>query len=261
MATIPEQINNLRLQIGNNLALINGTREQGFLYSFYGDKVRYGCYVSNPSADKKTLVFDDSEAITQNPIVQSPPLRPEEYANIAIVYGEVFLLSNEDVPPLVLDDASFPSSGFSRNDIVYLFVGNSGSTVAIAEGSSTSGVPADPEIPRGAMAVARVVVDSTGITLIEDLRQFVVDGGGGTSDHNVLNNRNLDNQHSQSAITGLVAALADKALQSALQDHLDDKANPHEVTYTQAGGITTIEADTLPAGLEIGSLWIETNIT
>jgi len=259
MSTIVEQVNNLRLQIGNNLALINGTREQGFLYSFYGNKVRYGCYVSNNN--NKTITFDDSEALTQNPDVQIPPLRPEEYANIAIVYGEVFLMASSSENNIILDDQNFPSSGFTRNDIVYLFVGDSGASIGIMEGTSTSGSPVDPVIPRGSLKVARVKINSTGITLIEDLRSFVIDGGGGgTSDHNVLNNRDNTNQHPQSAITGLVDALAEKATILSLGGHTDNISNPHSVTYAQTGGITTIEADSLPGNLTVGSFWIQTNI-
>lgn len=226
MATLNEQIEKLRLQIANNLSLINGTREPGFLYSFYGDKTRYGCYVSKHDAN--TLHFDDSDPLTVNPNKIVPPLRPEEYANISIVYGEVFSNANDSTDPYVIDLTDpdypgYPSAGFTRNDIIYVFVGDSGSEIGIAFGNPSSGTPVDPTIPAGTMPVAQTVVGENGLVGDPvDLRQFATEGGGGTNDHSLLINRNLANQHSIASITNLQTELNAKALAQDLVDHEND---------------------------------------
>lgn len=260
MSTLVQQIERINVKVNNNLSLINGTRVPGFLYSFYGNVTKFGCFVNNPSDDKKTLVIDDADVLTENPDKKEPPLRVEEYANMSIVYGEVFLLSNKDSHNIVLDEAEFPSQGFTRNDIVYLFVGNSGPTTAISTGAASSGTPVDPATPKGSLPLARVTIDSTGIILIYDLRIFVTAGSEGTLLHNQLLNRDLDNQHTTAAIAGLDAQLAAKAPQTALDAHEADTSNSHQVTFEQTGGITTIEADTLPGSLRVGNFWIQTNV-
>ena len=265
MATINEQVNKLALQIANNLALINGGREPGFLYSFYGDKTRYGCYCVK--VDDDSFTFGDNDALTENPNKINPPLRPEEYANISIVYGEVYMtdysteaglktfnyLTDEGMP-------SYPSAGLTRNDLVYVFVGDSGSDEGIAFGEA-SATPVDPPIPAGSMAVARVVVGETGIVgTIVDLRVFATEGEGGTSFHNLLSNRQLDNQHPISAITDLQTTLDAKALAVDLTAHLNDLANPHVVTAVQLGAMQAYEQPTDPDPVEIGSIWIDTSV-
>lgn len=168
MSTITEQISALTLQVNSNLALINGGRKPGYLYAFFGDVVRYGCYVTN--SDTETIVFDDSESATENPNALATPLRIEEYENMALVYGEVFAISNTNAADIVLDSTEFPSSGYTRYDIIYIYVGTNGSTIARAEGAASTSTPTAPAIPRGAMSVARVTVGTSGITAVTDLR-------------------------------------------------------------------------------------------
>lgn len=53
----------------------------------------------------------------------------------------------------------------------------------------------------------------------------------GTGDHAVLSNRNIADQHSQSAITDLVSDQAQQDLN--LQNHVNDGGNPHNVQHSQ----------------------------
>lgn len=198
MSTINERINTLDLKVDSNLALINGGRKPGYLYAFYGDKVRYGCYVTN--SDTETIVFDDSESESENPNALATPLRIEEYENMALVYGEVFALSNANATDIVLDSAEFPSSGFSRYDIIYIYVGSNGPTIDRAEGASLA-TPVDPTIPRGSMSVARVTVDDTGITAVTDLRNVTSAEGGVTGSFESLDGKTI------TVVSGIITSI------------------------------------------------------
>ena len=57
-------------------------------------------------------------------------------------------------------------------------------------------------------------------------------GGGGTSDHRELTNRDAENQHPMSAITGLTAKLAEKAEKTEIPDVPDWAMKPNKPTYT-----------------------------
>lgn len=172
MSTINEQLDKLTLQVAANLAAINSLREQGLLYVFLGDVVKYGCYCH--ASDTQTLHFDDSDVATKNPNLVTPAKRTEEYPNIALTYGEVVLLDFPESSPKVFDYpvTDNPSAGFTRKDLVYVYFGDSGPNVAISQGVASNTVPVDPTPPLGTMTVARVTVGETGISLVEDLRTF-----------------------------------------------------------------------------------------
>ena len=270
MSTINQQVDKLGLQVASNLSLINGNREPGFLYSFYGDKVRYGCYVERDDLSSPNLLwFGDGDALTENPNRIAPPLRPEEYANVSIVYGEVYLTpySTVDDSLLVFDyltDASspgYPGAGFIRNDIWYVYVGDSGPDEGISYGEpiAAPGPAVDPEIPAGSMAVARIPMDENGISGTPvDLRTFTT--AVGVSEHQLLSNRSLANQHPISSISDLQTELDEKALQADLVAHTGDLANPHVVTAVQTGAMEAYEQATDPGSVPIGTVWIDTSV-
>lgn len=78
------------------------------------------------------------------------------------------------------------------------------------------------------------------------LTATVKDPVGGTMDHALLQNRDINDQHPLSAITGLVSALNGKLTAS----HGDDRENPHGVTAQQTGA----RPDTwMPTAEEVGA--------
>lgn len=69
-------------------------------------------------------------------------------------------------------------------------------------------------------------------------------GGGGTDDHSALLNRGLPDQHPQSAVTGLVADLGARALQSSLDAHTGAATGAHAasaVSVVPTGGLAATD--------------------
>lgn len=173
MATINEQLQKLTLQVANNLALINQLREQGWLYVFYGDSVKYGCEVTK--VDVQTIKFCDTT--NKNPNMITPAKRPEEYANVALVYGEVYFSDYPESNPLTisLDSGDNPGAGFIRSDLVYIYVADSGPNVSVLQGASIAspGPAVDPDIPKGGLTVARLNMTENGLETVDDLRVVI----------------------------------------------------------------------------------------
>lgn len=172
MSTINEQLQKLSLQIANNLALINALREQGWLYVFLGDGVKYGCEVTK--VDAQTAKFCDTT--NKNPNMITPALRPEEYANTALVYGEVYFSDYPESSPLTisLDAGDNPGAGFIRSDLVYIYVADSGPNVSVLQGAviASPGPAVDPVLPAGTLVVARMNMTESGLDTVDDLRTF-----------------------------------------------------------------------------------------
>lgn len=116
-----------------------------------------------------------------NPDGLSPPTRPEQYWNIANVYGEVWLRDQVNIGALtdsVPTITTAPSAGYNRYDVVYAYVTSLGSSIGIATGAAVAspGTPTVPAIPQGTLELAKVYVAGgvQGIvsTAITDLRNF-----------------------------------------------------------------------------------------
>lgn len=215
MATLPDQLTALRNDVTALRALLNGSRERGLFFALLGDRCVYGCKITEGTSSADMYLSLDGQATGDasnlNPYIASPAVRHEEYPNIALVYGEVFESENVNKADtsddsLLLSDAP-GTAGYGRYDIVYVYVGNSGPAIAIADGTASTacktdydtngldisafGSTYDPAIPTGALAIARVYVEygDTGIgnARIADIRSFAtrgvdVDIDGGTID-------------------------------------------------------------------------------
>lgn len=178
MASIPESITALNQQLGSLRSLIQGSRDQGMWYSFLGNQIVYGCKVVPASG-----MFLGLTGLVDhiNPDYNAAIIRPEQYPNIANVYGEVFLMPEQNLPTINntnLEITNVPATGVHRYDVVYIYVGVSGPSVAITKGTpvATGITPAVPTIPQGSVSIAKVLVvgGSTSISAgdITDTRNF-----------------------------------------------------------------------------------------
>ena len=183
MSSLADQINSLGARVNNLQALLLGARAPGLLYALTGSNCIFGCKVTQGySATDMILALDGAasgDTAHLNPDRNVSPVRHEQYSNIALIYGEVFLMADENVSALqdpALTITTAPGTGYNRYDIVYAYVGPSGPAVAIAAGNAVTGTPTDPSLPQGVLALARVHVAAnvTGIANadITDLRSF-----------------------------------------------------------------------------------------
>ena len=183
VVTTSAAIAGLSAQITGLQALLQGTRDKGLWYAIYGNSCIFGCQVtaSSPLAPSMYLALDgtlNSEYL--NPTLVTPnPTRPENYANIAVVYGEVALLDQQNTTTLnnaALVIGTAPGTGYSRIDVVYIYVGTQGPALGIAQGTSSAGAPTVPAIPAGTMALAQVAVGANATQIVNanitDLRNF-----------------------------------------------------------------------------------------
>ncbi len=185
MSTVTEQIVALETQIANLRALVQGSRYPGLFYAWIGNHNVFGCKITQGFSGTDMILALEGEASGDtahlNPDLSATPVRPEEYSNIANVYGEVFLSADKNVS-IIEDDAltvtTAPGTGYHRYDIVYSYVGAGGPAVAIAAGTAVlnASTPADPTLPAGVLQLARIHVEAsvTGIAnaKITDLRNF-----------------------------------------------------------------------------------------
>ena len=129
-----------------------------------------------------------------NPNGNSPPVRPEQYWNNALVYGEVFLRDQVNVGTLTdtnLTVTTAPGTGYHRYDAVYAYVTSAGATLGIAVGTAVTNAttPTLPSIPQGTMILAQIDVEANVPAIISsnitDLRNFTgrlkgIQGNAGT---------------------------------------------------------------------------------
>ena len=200
MSTIPQQIQALKNNITSLRAMINGVRDQGKLYAITGDYCVFGCKITQGSSATDMYLALDGQATGDeshlNPDIQSPPLRHEEYANIALIYGEVFELPNinktDTADASLLLESAPVTANYGRYDLVYAYVGQAGPAIGILTGTASAavktdftanGLDTDPypssfdgTLPHGTFPLARVYVQTgdTGIAnaRIADLRNF-----------------------------------------------------------------------------------------
>ena len=185
MATLATQIDNLNQQVVGLRSLVNGVRDQGLWYAMLGNHCVFGCKITEGySAADMILALEGNatgDSANLNPDASASPVRPEEYYNIANIYGEVFYKDN--VNKTTLQDTALtvntaPGVGYHRYDIVYGYVNTTGPALAIAEGTPVlnASTPTDPTIPQGAMRLARVHVQASVTAIanadITDLRDF-----------------------------------------------------------------------------------------
>jgi len=181
-----EQIAALELQIEGLRALIMGARDQGKWYALIGSHIVFGCKITAPGLPGAGMILAlngqaENDTGHHNPDAAPSLARPEEYPNIANIYGEVFLSANRNLDTIDDDKltiAPAPDPGWHRHDILYAYVSGNGPELSIAQGASTPTAtpPADPALPHGTLALARVHVQG-GITAITnaditDLRNF-----------------------------------------------------------------------------------------
>lgn len=200
MSTIPQQIQALKNNITSLRALVNGSRDQGKLFAIAGDFCVYGCKITEGASAADMYLALAGQAAGdeshQNPDIDATPIRHEEFANIALIYGELFEMpdvnvADESSDSLLLDDAP-GTAGFGRYDVVYAYIGQSGPAVAILTGTASAAVKTafdgdgldtasypstyDPTLPVGTFPLARVYVEvgDTGIpnSQIADIRDF-----------------------------------------------------------------------------------------
>ncbi|WP_157669896.1 hypothetical protein [Chitinibacter sp. GC72] len=171
----------LQQQVSSLRALVQGSRNQGLLYALIGSHVVFGCKIVPFSGLYLGLTGDDAAdvAASKNPDRSANPVRPEQYSNIANIYGEVLLMPNQNVGVnnnADLKIATAPGTGLYRFDVVYAYVGAAGPGLGIATGTPHATAPVVPAIPQGALALAQVRVDANVTTIaankITDLRNF-----------------------------------------------------------------------------------------
>ncbi|MEI7954409.1 MAG: hypothetical protein WCJ66_04500 [Verrucomicrobiota bacterium] len=181
MATINDQIQNLQNQIASLQSLLLGVRDPGRWYAMVGSAGVFGLKITEGYSATDMIVAMDGTADHVNPDRQASPNRPEEYSNIANIYGEVFLSPDKNVSTLqdtALTVSTAPGTGYHRYDTVYAYVGSGGPAVAIAAGTAVvnASTPTAPTLPHGVLALAQIHVQAnvTGIAnaVITDLRNF-----------------------------------------------------------------------------------------
>lgn len=165
-------------QVANLRALIQGTRDSGLFYALTGSHVVFGCRVQPYTG----LYLSLTGSVDQiNPDASDTPIRPEQYRNIALIYGEVFMQRNVNIGSLTdpeLKISSPPAAGLHRYDVVYAYVSPTGPTLAVMQGTpvSTSSTPTLPTLPASTLPLARVLVTAGMTTVpagnITDLRDF-----------------------------------------------------------------------------------------
>jgi hypothetical protein len=203
MATIEQRLLAIEQRLNAVVALIQGTRTPGLLYvAFGGSYCRYGCKVTQGLSAADFILALEGNAAGEthvNPDTQTTPVRVEDYPNVALIYGEGFVMRDvntnalDPVDPALVVAAPPADAGYGRYDIVYAFVSIEGPGVAILTGTPSTaaftdfgangietddyGATYDPTgLPHGALPLARVYVQvgDTGVAnaRIHDLRNF-----------------------------------------------------------------------------------------
>lgn len=190
MSTIPQQIQALRQQVQALRAVISGSIDGAPGYVRDGDYVEYGFKVTQGLSSADMYLALDGSADHVNPDVQATPIRPEQYPNLAFVYGRLVYALNinksASTDTSLLLAGAPATAGFGRYDIVYIAATADGSSVGITTGVAsaaaktnfgggglTASFPGtyDPAMLFGMMPLARVYVD-TNVTGIADARIY-----------------------------------------------------------------------------------------
>lgn len=191
MTSSAEQFLQLKNEIAGLRSRVTGLSASGQLYAATGQRIVYGCKVTQgSSATDMTIALESSasgDTAHLNPDLSLTPTYQFEYPNIAgLKSGGFYSLD------LTAEVDAVPATGLGRYDIAYIYVGPTGPGFAVATGTPGAGVKTafdadgldtsayDPDtdaaIPVGAFAVARIYVedDASGIAnaRIADLRLF-----------------------------------------------------------------------------------------
>lgn len=256
MTSSAEQFLQLRSEVAGLRSRVTGLSASGQIYASSGQRIMYGCKVTQGSSATDMIVALESAASGDsahlNPDLSVTPTYQFEYPNIAALKSGGFY--SADLEATV--DA-VPATGLGRYDIAYIYVGPTGPGFAIATGTPGAGVKTafdadgletgayDPDteaaIPVGAFAVARIYVedDASGIAnaRIADLRIF-----GLTAEDLV----DVENAVASTAADALATA-ADR-----VQTGLDAVATAADAVSTAADAVATA-ADRVQTGLDASS--------
>lgn len=125
-------------------------------------------------------------------------------------YMDVALTGNEVIVP-VIPKAAFVSVGLFAGDITT-------TTPAVIPCIKSITSDTGTEIEEPAPSLYQQLLDQ-----IDAIREELIESGGpgGTADHTKLKNRDIEDQHPMSAITGLEDAIAEKISQTDLQNGID----------------------------------------
>lgn len=185
MSTIDERISKNSRDIAGIKSTQLGNQASGIEHAIFGEGVKFGYFVQEHT-DKKTIriydgttdgTYPDEDSAHRNPDKLSSEWdKPIDYACVALV-GGIGHYSNETF--IVLDDTGWPSALYSRIDIVYLAFTTDGTMgVFVMEGTSAT-TPVAPDLPRGALEIARLSIDDTGIIGVTDTRTYLTVAGEG----------------------------------------------------------------------------------
>lgn len=191
MANLSEQLSTLNNRVDGLQSLITGKQGNPTLYAAVGQVILFGCKVTQGASATDYMIALESQAAGDtarlNPDLQSPPLYPFQFGNIASTKAAAFyandLTTSVELPP---------TAGSGRYDIAYIAVGPTGPVFGMATGTASSAVRddfianglrvslydsgTDAALPVGGLAVARIYVegDVAGIpnARIADLRSF-----------------------------------------------------------------------------------------
>jgi len=196
MASTNEEVTALRNDVSNLSSRLLAVTPNQVVPVVVGQFIIFGCKVTEDIDDTDFTVALEGQAAGDsanlNPNITANPSRGFEFPNIASTLGG--MLATNDV---TADVGAAPSTGTARYDIAYVFAGKEGAGFAIQAGSpsvatkddfDTYGLDSspfgqatitDPDIPSGALAVARIYVEDvfTGIqdARIADIRDFTSD--------------------------------------------------------------------------------------
>ncbi len=290
MSTIPQQIQTLRNNISALRALVNGIREPGKLYAITGDVCIFGCKITSGLSSSDMYLAIEGQSIGDeqhhNPDINAVPFRHEEYANIALIYGDVFEMPDSNVidssnSSLLLDDAP-STTDYGRYDLVYAYIGQSGPAVSIMTGTASADVKTDflsdgldvseypssfdPSLPFGTLPLARVYVQTgdTGIsdTRIADLRSFKSRTNPISKTGKILLHTGLGLGAVDTAVRRFATILDDTCPGIVRSDSVNNgtrftssQSGLYKVTYAEIG-----QTSTSYAGISINSSQLSTSV-
>ena len=201
MSGTSEQLTAIRQRVQGLQTRLLGIQPTSVIYAAAGAYVQFGCLVTEGASASdmdialKGLVTGDEDH--HNPDVETTPTRNWQYPNTASLFDGAFLSVDTTV---TVDDP--PAAGLARYDIVYIYVGPTGSGVGIATGTPSSATKSDydgnglrteqyneasdPALPVGSLPVARIYVEDVfaGVAdaQIADIRIFTGRLKGDTGD-------------------------------------------------------------------------------
>ena len=193
MSSTNQEITALRTEVTNLASRLLSVTPNQIVPVVVGEFILFGCKVTEGVLDTDFVVSLEGQAsgdsANLNPKLSATPSRGFEFPNIASTIGG--MLATNDLTATV---GAAPATGTARYDIAFVFAGKEGAgfniqpgspAVAVKDDFDTYGLDAspfgqatitDPDLPIGALAVARIYVEDvfTGIqdARIADIRDF-----------------------------------------------------------------------------------------